>query len=79
MQLVCVQADVGVPTGVGKVDLYIDSETGVEYFVYANRSMGCAISPRVNPDGSPYTDLALLKKVQAFAAGQENDMTATEG
>lgn len=40
------------------VDLYIDSETGVQYFVMYHGNAG-AICPRYNADGSLYVTVSI--------------------
>lgn len=41
-------------SGQSGVRFYRDPVTGVEYVLY-NSVYGCAITPRLNPDGTPYT------------------------
>lgn len=41
-----------------EVDLYIDSETGVQYFVMYHGNAG-AICPRYNADGSLYVSVSI--------------------
>lgn len=53
MELILNQSNTGVPTGVGSVGVFTDSETGVEYFIYHSLGLtGSAICPRYNADGS---------------------------
>lgn len=45
-------------TGITYLDLYVDTETDVQYFIYSDNSGdngGAAICPRYNADGTLYT------------------------
>ena len=55
----CVFQKVDIETGLDYVDVYIDTETKVQYFVYQDstgKAGGGAICPRYNPDGSLYME-----------------------
>lgn len=63
MQLVLLESNINKTDGGRDIQLYIDSETGIEYFVMNTSNCG-AICPRLDLNGKPFI-------IQQYARGNK--------